>query len=376
MEENGVSKYYLLMEQIKGEILSGKILPGQKLLSENQYAERYSMSRLQSGRRWGFWSSRDISKPFTGKAPTARTDAPQKNFPEHRRGDDLHIGLYLSQLIQGMDRVLGENGYSIILKNTGNSRQREARCLEELLKKDIDGLIIEPSKSELSCKHVSLYQALDRYEIPYVFIQGLYAEMQDKPHILMDDAMGGYLAASYLLKLGHKRIAGFFKADDMQGIERHKGYVKALQEAGRPYDPEDVVWYHTEDRKMKPAIMLRLMEKDGRLPDGIVCYNDQIAAMLMEELGRLGYKVPEDVSVTGFDDSLFAQRGGGITTVAHPQEKLGEMAAELLLEKINGVPKEKSRIPELIQPQLIIRGSCRDRKDPEKRTAAAAASKS
>ena len=162
----------------------------------------------------------------------------------------------------------------------------------------------------------------------------------------------------------------------MQGIERHKGYVKALQEAGRPYDPEDVVWYHTEDRKMKPAIMLRLMEKEGRVPDGIVCYNDQIAAMLMEELERLGYKVPEDVSVTGFDDSLFAQRGDGITTVAHPQEKLGEMAAELLLEKINGVPKEKSRIPELIQPQLIIRGSCRDRKVPEKRTAAAAASKS
>ena len=92
----------------------------------------------------------------------------------------------------------------------------------------------------------------------------------------------------------------------MQGIERHKGYVKALQEAGRPYDPEDVVWYHTEDRKMKPAIMLRLMEKEGRVPDGIVCYNDQIAAMLMEELEHLGYKVPEDVSVTGFDDSLFA----------------------------------------------------------------------
>ena len=270
-----------------------------------------------------------------------------------------------------MDRVLGENGYSIILKNTGNSRQREARCLEELLKKDIDGLIIEPSKSELSCKHISLYQALDRYEIPYVFIQGLYAEMQDKPHILMDDAMGGYLAASYLLKLGHKRIAGFFKADDMQGIERHKGYVKALQEAELPYDPENVVWYHTEDRKMKPAIMLRLMEKEGRLPDGIVCYNDQIAAMLMEELERLGYKVPEDVSVTGFDDSLFAQRGDGITTVAHPQEKLGEMAAELLLEKINGVPKEKSRIPERIQPQLIVRGSCRDRRVLEKRTATA-----
>lgn len=375
MEENGVSKYYLLMEQIKGEILSGKILPGQKLLSENQYAERYSMSRHTVRKALGILEQQGYIEAFHGKGTYCSEQMRHRKISRNIAVVTTYISDYIfPRLIQGMDRVLGENGYSIILKNTGNSRQREARCLEELLKKDIDGLIIEPSKSELSCKHISLYQALDRYEIPYVFIQGLYAEMQDKPHILMDDAMGGYLAASYLLKLGHKRIAGFFKADDMQGIERHKGYVKALQEAGLSYDPENVVWYHTEDRKMKPAIMLRLMEKGGRLPDGIVCYNDQIAAMLMEELGRLGHSVPEDVSVTGFDDSLYAQRGDGITTVAHPQEKLGEMAAELLLEKINGIPKEKSRIPELIQPKLIVRGSCRDRSVPEKRTAAAAAS--
>ena len=131
------------------------------------------------------------------------------------------------RLIQGMDNVLSESGYSIILKNTANSRQKEARCLEELLKKDIDGLIIEPSKSEMICKHRNLYQNLDKFEIPYVFIQGIYSEMRDKPHILMDDAQGGYLVTKYLLELGHKKIKGFFKADDMQGLERHKGYLKA-----------------------------------------------------------------------------------------------------------------------------------------------------
>ena len=258
-----------------------------------------------------------------------------------------------------MDNVLSEEGYSIILKNTGNSRQKEAKCLEELLQKDIDGLIIEPSKSQLSCRHPSLYENLEKYQIPYVFIQGIYTEMKDKPHILMDDAKGGYLVTKYLLDLGHRRITGFFKADDIQGIQRHKGYVKALQEDGIPYDPDQVVWFHTEDRRSKPSMMVKEMVKSGQLPDGIVCYNDQIAVQVIETLESCGLRVPEDISVTGYDNSLYAQRGTGITTIAHPQEKLGEMAAELILEKINGVSEEDSKVERLIQPELIIRGSCR-----------------
>ena len=66
----------------------------------------------------------------------------------------------------------------------------------------------------------------------------------------MDDARGGYLVTKYLLEQGHRRITGFFKADDIQGIQRHKGYVRALQEAGIPYDPDLVVWFHTEDRRV------------------------------------------------------------------------------------------------------------------------------
>ena len=358
MAENGKAKYYALMEEMKTDILSGKIRPGEKLPSENQLSVRYGLSRHTVRKALGILAGDGYIESFQGKG-TFCADVLRQI---HGTGNIAVVTTYISdyifpRLIQGIDEVLSDNGYSIILKNTGNSRQKEARFLEELISKGIDGLIIEPSKSELLCRHVSLYETLDKYQIPYIFIQGLYTEMQEKPHILMDDAGGGYLVTKHLLDSGRRDIAGFFKADDRQGIERHKGYVKALQEHGIAYDPDKVVWFHTEDRRKKPALMVRNMVRQNSLPDGIVCYNDQIAVQVMEELERQGKKIPEDVAVTGYDNSLYARQGQGITTITHPQEKLGEMAAKLLLEKLSGVPDEESTVERLIRPELIVLGS-------------------
>lgn len=360
MTENGKPKYFTLMEELKEEIISGRIQPGEKLPSENQFTVQYSLSRHTVRKALSLLEQEGYIEACHGKG----TFCSEKMRHMKKSRNIAVVTTYISdyifpRLIQGMDNVLSEQGYSIILKNTGNSRQKEAKCLEELLQKDIDGLIIEPSKSQLSCRHPGLYENLEKYQIPYIFIQGIYTEMKDKPHILMDDARGGYLVTKYLLEQGHRRITGFFKADDIQGIQRHKGYVRALQEAGIPYDPDLVVWFHTEDRRSKPSMMVKEMVKTGSLPHGIVCYNDQIAVQVIESLEDCGLQVPKDISVTGYDNSLYAQRGTGITTIAHPQERLGEMAAELILEKINGVSEADSKVERLIQPELIVRGSCR-----------------
>ena len=360
MTENGKPKYFTLMEELKEKIISGRIQPGEKLPSENQFTVQYSLSRHTVRKALSLLEQEGYIEACHGKG----TFCSEKMRHMKKSRNIAVVTTYISdyifpRLIQGMDNVLSEQGYSIILKNTGNSRQKEAKCLEELFQKDIDGLIIEPSKSQLSCRHPGLYENLEKYQIPYIFIQGIYTEMKDKPHILMDDARGGYLVTKYLLEQGHRRITGFFKADDIQGIQRHKGYVRALQEAGIPYDPDLVVWFHTEDRRSKPSMLVKEMVKTGSLPHGIVCYNDQIAVQVIESLEDCGLQVPKDISVTGYDNSLYAQRGTGITTIAHPQERLGEMAAELILEKINGVSEEDSKVERLIQPELIVRGSCR-----------------
>ena len=360
--ENGKTKYYTLMEELKQAIMSGSIKPGEKLPSENELSDRYHISRHTVRKALSILINEGYIEAEHGRGTFCSQRMGHMKNSRNVAVVTTYISDYIfPRMIQGMDKVLTENGYSIILKNTANSRTKEERVLEDILTKDIEGLIIEPSKSQIYCKHTNLYAMLDQYEIPYVFIQGVYSQMIDKPHILMDDCKGGYMVTKHLIDAGHRKILGIFKADDFQGKERHKGYVKALQEAGIAYDPDMVVWFHTEDRKTKPAMMMELFLEQKVEMDAVVCYNDQIAIEVIRCLQRNGLRVPEDISVTGYDNSVIAEGTVGLTTITHPQEKLGEMAAELLLEKIRKVPEEKSRIPRLIQPELIVRGSTIER---------------
>ena len=325
----GKAKYYTLMEALKEQILSGTIKPGQKLPSENELTREYALSRHTVRKALALLENEGYITAQHGK------------------------GTFCSERV-----IQRHNSKNIILKNTCNSRSKEEKVLKELLDKPIDGLIIEPSKSQILCRHINLYEMLDKYQIPYVFIQGCYPQMADKPCILMDDCKGGYLLTRHLLETGRRNIIGIFKADDSQGAQRHKGYVQALQESGILYDPENVIWFHTEDRKTKPSLMLSMLLDSKKSVDAAVCYNDQIALAVISMLEEKGISVPEDIAVTGYDNSLIGQSSPiGITTIAHPQEKLGEMAAELILEKIRKVPEEESSVKRLISPELIVRES-------------------
>lgn len=364
--ENGQSKYYILMDRLKQDMLAGKIRPGDKIASENELAGQYQVSRHTVRKALSILEHEGLLEAIHGRGTYC---------VERTRGGigSSHniavVTTYISdyifpRVIQGIDHVLTREGYSIILKNTGNSQKNEAKALEDIMTKSIDGLIIEPSKSEIYCKHMNQYEALDLMRLPYVFLQGTYPQMKNKPNVVMDDVEGTYLLTKYLIELGHKHIVGIFKIDDSQGTARHKGYIKALNEAGMYYNPDNVILFHTEDRTKKPAAMVRQFIESGMEMDSIVCYNDQTALEVIKALEAYDIKVPEDVSITGYDNSLIAENGPvKLTTISHPQEKIGEMVAELLLEKIHGVDDKDSKVPRIIKPEMIIRESCRNRLD-------------
>lgn len=349
-----------LVEDLKRQIMSGEIRPGDKISSENVLAKEYDISRQTVRKAIDILRNEGFLYAEHGRGTFCSDMIKQ----EGNSGNIAVVMTYLSDyifpyIIRGIDEVLEKEEYSILLKSTHNYRKVEAKCLEELVKKNIDGLIIEPSKSQIAFKNHDIFSMLERYRVPFVFVQGVYHGMEDKPYVLLDDEKGGYLITKHLIELGHKRIVGVFKADDRQGQNRHSGYVRALQEAGIWYDPSLVVWFHTEDMQSLPQEMIQEIVSKEQI-DAVVSYNDRIAIQIINALEEVGVKIPEDISVTGFDDSEFAKNlKVPLTTIKHPQRKIGEAAAELLIKLMKGYAVEDDKLHIMMEPELVIRDSTR-----------------
>lgn len=122
-------------------------------------------------------------------------------------------GYIFPHIIRGIEEVSSEEGYSIVLANTNNDKSKEAKYLENLMNQNIAGVIIEPTVSARDNINLSYFRELDNMNMKYLMIHALYPDL-DPAYVIIDDVMGEYIACEYLLKLGHRKIAGIFKCDD------------------------------------------------------------------------------------------------------------------------------------------------------------------
>ncbi|MDR1131913.1 MAG: substrate-binding domain-containing protein, partial [Oscillospiraceae bacterium] len=168
------------------------------------------------------------------------------------------------------------------------------------------------------------------------------------------DHAAGRLAAQYLIDAGHTRIAGIFQSDDLQGHRRYSGYVDALTAAGLALQSANILWFTTEDiQYLSPDFdrVARCLEGCT----GVVCYNDQIAYTVVSELRARFFDVPGDVSVVGVDNAeLAAMCEVPLTTLNHPKQLLGELAAQNILRLIEDPDYDANVI---FEPVLVERSS-------------------
>lgn len=359
MEDYKIPKYLKLKEYITEAIKTGELKPGDRILSENKLAGKFKVSRHTVRHAISELVSEGWLYSRQGKGTFVRC-VPSQKVKYNRTNTIGVITTYLNDyifpaIIQGIDKVTSANGYNIMLGCTYNQHEKERNCLENLMRQDIAGMVVETTKSALPNTNLDLYNEFENMGIPVLFIHGSYKGL-DSPSIVQDDEEAGNLAARHLLELGHSEIGGVFKIDDIQGHYRFAGFQKALTEAGiKPVDSR-IVWYATGEVEDK------IGSSDSKQLTGllsgcsaIVCYNDMIALKIMNVIREKGMSVPGDISIVSFDDSELAVASEvKLTTVVHPKEKLGEKAGESIISMING---KKQPLSIKLTPDLVVRGS-------------------
>lgn len=363
MEKKTLPKYALLKQEILRWLEAGKLGPDEKMPSEHELAEQFGLSRQTVRQTLGQLVQEGRLYKAQGKGTFVAAEK-QKTQSASAQTVGLvttYISSYIfPHIVRGAEAAVRARGCRFLLTSTDNDKDKEREGLAMLASQPLSGLIIEPTKSAEGNPNLAYYLALNNQRIPYVMINASYPEISC-PALVIDDEEGGYVAATHLLELGHRRIAGFFKTDDLQGIRRLRGFMRAHQQADAMLHPDFVVSYRTEDREQRPLDMAAelLARASEERPTAFVCYNDELALHLLEVIRQAELAVPRDISLVGFDDSSLATATEvKLTTLAHPKAIMGEDAAEMLFQMIESggtsVPPSK-----MYKPELVVRDSTR-----------------
>lgn len=336
------TKYQALINYIQEQIASNQLCPGDKLPSENVLSERFGISRQTVRKAIGMLEEDGIVRRIKGSGTYLSYDR-RENLEQ--RNSIAVVTTYVEsyifpKTIQGIEKVLFDSGYSVQISFTNNTLEREKSILEDLLSRDdVAGVIVEGTKSGLPNPNIPLYRRLLAKKVPVLFINTYYPEL-DVPHVSLDDVAAAKKAVQYLIAHGHRDIGAILKLDDGQGRQRYLGYLSAMYEAGLSVTDSRMVWIDTDESKQLAYCTDKILNRVESCT-ALLCYNDQIAFQLIRILNQKGIRVPEDVSIISIDDSDLALHSEvPITSLPHPKEKLGEKAAEVLLQMINGKKKD------------------------------------
>lgn len=234
-------------------------------------------------------------------------------------------------VVRGVEDIAYQNSYHLMLCNTDNDAQKEQVYFDELRAYRMAGLIVIPSADS----RLVPMAAASGGEIPVICLDRC-PEGWKGDTVTVDNAEGAYQAARYLLELGHRRIATIAgQLHVTSGVERLKGFKRALREAGVSIAPE-YIQEGRFDRLSGYEKGLMLLQFSPR-PTAIVAANDLVALGVLAALREMGLRCPEDVSLVGFDDQEIASfTNPALTTVAQPAYQMGARAAALLFERLRG----------------------------------------
>lgn len=334
-------KYQVILDDIKSKILSGDYNVGEQIPTESALQSMYEVSR-QTVRKAilelsneGFLRSEKGSGTYVSNQYRSKTGG-----SSHKKTIGV-ITTYISDyifpsIIRGIESRLNEDNYSLLLASTNNDVAQEKKALEMMLSYGVDGLIIEPTKSNLYNPNIAYYLSFKEQDIPIIMINAFYEEIE-LPYLCLDDVQSSYLATKELITKGHTQIGLIAKMDDLQGKYRMKGYIKALGESKLRFYPEQIFSFNTETKQTLSTDLKDFLNKNRDTLTAIVCYNDEVGLEVVHACRQLDITIPEELSIIGQDNSYIAKNANiKLTTLTHPQEAMGRDAADWVIKKLQG----------------------------------------
>lgn len=359
--------YQPLVENLRTKIDNGLLKEGQQIPSETELATRYRISR--SSVRQGLNQLVKLGKvqKVGGKGTYVRTInkfRPANLIGSSHKAISLIVPSiddpFVAKIHTGIVQVLENTNCNLSVRSSENTSKLEATNLNQSIDHDSLGIILLP-----------LWGLDNAAQVENLYGQGVPIVLVDRsiPNLSLDcvstdNYRGTIIAIDYLVKMGHRKIGMIRGVSNSANDDRYNGYCASLQKHGIPFDKSLVVEQEYYDHGHEPITggqheMTMLLEQAVR-PTAVFVCNDVLAFGAEQTAIKMGFKVPDDISIIGFDDLRHARLAPvPLTTIHQPAVEIGQTAAQLLLENIKTLTsgiKQKVQKIEFI-PHLVIRQS-------------------
>lgn len=331
--------YKKIAQDIKEHIQSGRLKPDEKIPTENELSMDYGVSRITSKKALNILQEEGLIYRVRGSGSFVKKQKHPQHSPYEQgtiavvlpfKEDDTYHGTTLSA-IHSISKQVMKKGYHTTLLFSDHDTHKQNEILDKLYDDNYVGAIIYPIKTSYN---ESIYRLYAKH-FPMVMMSNAIDRL-DIPSATVDNVQGSYLATKHLINQGHHHILflSYQHAEDNNSIsDRYLGYLHALHEAD--IASNNILYFtdlHAEDQLNSKGLISIIREKGIT---GIVCVNDETASAFIRYGRQHDFICPKEYSIVGFDNlSLCQHTYPPLTTIQQDYGKLGEKAADLLIECI------------------------------------------